>query len=163
MNEPAERIESIVDALAVGLLGLAVASAMGILGWPIAAAACGGGAASLLGGVALRAVRPDAQDFRLAQFAVPEIETVDELVLTDADRLHPDVAGPDELLLDDILVQLQPDSRVVRLFDAAAMPTPGQLKARIDRHLGDGATTAGLADASEALHEALAELRRSLR
>lgn len=163
MNEPAERIESIVDALAAGLLGLAVASAIVILGWPVAAAACGGGAALLIGGVALRAVRPDTQDFRLAQFEVPEIETVDELVLTEADRFHPDVTDPDELVLDDILVELQPDSRVVRLFDAAAMPTPGQLKARIDRHLGDGATPAGLADASEALHEALAELRRSLR
>ena len=163
MKDRADRIESIVDIVAAGLLGLAVASAIVILGWPVAAAACGGGAALLVAGVALRAVRPDAQDFRLAQFEVSEIETVDELVLTDADRLPPDVPDPDELVLDDILVELEPDSRVVRLFDAAAMPTPGQLKARIDRHLGDGATTAGLADASEALHEALDELRRSLR
>lgn len=163
MNEPAERIESIVDTLASGLFGLAVAAAIKIAGWPLAAAACGGGAALLIGGVALRAVRPKPIDFVLPEFEVPLIEPVDELVLTDADRVQPDAANPDELILDDILVELQPESRVVRLFDPAAMPTPGQLKARIDRHLGDAEPTAGLADASQALHEALDELRRSLR
>ena len=62
------------------------------------------------------------------------------------------------LSLDDILAQLGPDSRVVRLFDPAAMPSPAALSARIDRHLEPSQV-----DASEALHEALAELRRSLR
>ena len=67
-------------------------------------------------------------------------------------------AADDALLLDDILAEIGPDSRVVRLFDRDAMPTPAQLKARIDRHLeGERAP-----DASRALHEALAELRRSL-
>ncbi len=161
MNAPAERIESIVDTLAAGLLGLAVASRILISGWPLTAAACGGGAALLVAGMVLRAVRPTPVDFALPGFEVPEIETVEELVLTDADRLQPAATNSDELILDDILVELQPDSRVVRLFDPAAMPTPGQLKARIDRHLSE--PTAGLADASQALHEALAELRRSLR
>lgn len=63
------------------------------------------------------------------------------------------------LLLDDILAELGPDSRVVRLFDRDAMPTPGQLKSRIDRHLEPGES----ADAERALHDALAELRRSIR
>jgi hypothetical protein len=62
------------------------------------------------------------------------------------------------LPLDDILAELGSDSRVVRLFDPAAMPSPAELSARIDRHLDPAP-----ADASEALHEALAELRRSLR
>ena len=67
----------------------------------------------------------------------------------------------DALVLDDILAKLAPDSRVVRLFDKDAMPTPAQLRARIEDHLDMGASDS--ADASQALHEALAELRRSLR
>lgn len=84
-----------------------------------------------------------------------------ELLLTDADRLRPEAAEP--LVLDDILSQLGPDSRVVRLFDPAAMPTPGQLKGRIDDHLGRGTAPAPPSDAAQALSDALAELRRSLR
>lgn len=84
----------------------------------------------------------------------------DELVLTDADRLYPE--GQDPLVLDDILGDVGSDSRVVRLFDPSAMPTPGQLKARIDRHLDEAASPAAPADATQALFEALAQLRRSL-
>ena len=64
-----------------------------------------------------------------------------------------------------------PDSRVVRLFDPRAMPTPptpGQIQSRIADHLGDGAPRSAPSktppsDASQALSAALAELRRSLR
>ena len=85
-----------------------------------------------------------------------------ELVLTDGDRL--DTRTPEEpLVLDDILAELGPDARVVRLFDRRAMPTPGQLKSRIDDHLGQGARPVVSSDAAQALSEALAELRRSLR
>ena len=83
----------------------------------------------------------------------------DELLLTDADRL--DSAVP--LELDDILARIGPDSRVVRLFDRKAMPTPGQLKTRIDSHLEQAAPSHAQPDASQALSDALAELRRSLR
>lgn len=69
-------------------------------------------------------------------------------------------AGEEPLLLDDILAELGPDSRVVRLFDPEAMPTPGQLKSKIDRHLEPGEEAA---DAGQALHHALADLRRSIR
>jgi hypothetical protein len=90
-----------------------------------------------------------------------------ELVLTDSDRLDADVP----LALDDILAELGPDSRVVRLFDPKAMPTPptpGQLQSRIADHLGDGAPRSAPSktppsDASQALSAALAEQRRSLR
>ena len=68
---------------------------------------------------------------------------------------------PEALMLDDILASLEPDSRVVRLFAPEQMPTAGQLKARIDRHIG-GERDAS-AEAAEALHEALADIRRSLR
>jgi len=47
-------------------------------------------------------------------------------------------------VLDDILAALNPDSRVVRLFERDAIPT------------------SPVPDASQALHDALAELRRSL-
>jgi hypothetical protein len=88
-----------------------------------------------------------------------------ELLLTDADRVDA------TLVLDDILAELGPDSRVVRLFDRKAMsapPTPGQLQSRIAGHLKDGAplfappNAPTPSDASQALSAALAELRRSL-
>jgi hypothetical protein len=85
-----------------------------------------------------------------------------ELLLTEADRLAPS-ASVDPLLLDDVLREIGPDARVVRLFDRKAMPTPGELKSRIDDHVGQASATAAPVDASQALSDALAELRRSLR
>jgi hypothetical protein len=88
---------------------------------------------------------------------------LDELLLTDSHRVHPlERVAPDELVLEDILAELGPESRVVRLFDPAAMPTPGQLNARIERHLGEESASTAPPDASQALYDALAELRRSL-
>jgi hypothetical protein len=87
----------------------------------------------------------------------------EELLLTDADRLEPCSTHADPLILDDILAEIGPDARVVRLFDRRAMPTPGQLKSRIDCHLDQGSPKSGASDASQALSDALAELRRSLR
>jgi len=139
--------------------------------------------------------RAASRRFALPTFSVCDLECVepveelllterlspaDELVLTDADRLTPDellltdvdrVDGSAPLDLDDILAEIGPDSRVVRLFDRKAMPatTPGQLQSRIASHLADGAPlsapsdTAAASDASQALSAALAELRRSLR
>lgn len=86
--------------------------------------------------------------------------TTEELLLTEADRIGADA---DTLALDDILAELGPDSRVVRLFDRNAMPTPGQLKTRIDDHLKQGTPAPVQSDAAQALSDALAELRRSLR
>jgi hypothetical protein len=84
-----------------------------------------------------------------------------ELVLTEADRV--DRANNQPLDLDDVVAELGPDARVVRLFDPKSMPTPGQLKTRIDTHLEQGTPPVTPSDASQALSEALAELRRSLR
>lgn len=67
------------------------------------------------------------------------------------------------LVLDDVLHAVGPEARVVRLFDASAMPTPAELKAQVDRYLGQGASWAKSPDASQALVDALTELRRSLR
>lgn len=77
----------------------------------------------------------------------------------------------DELLLDDPLVEIAPDSRVVRLF-ARSEPTPGELVLRIEDYLSDGrrvlapevaAAEQRPADASAALHAALANIKASLR
>jgi hypothetical protein len=112
---------------------------------------------------------PHHLDFALEPIPTFEAQPMGELLLTDADRLievYPeDSRGADggELLLDDVLAVLRPDARVVRLFDVNALPTPGQLQASIDRHLGSSGSRSAPPDASEALHQALAELRRSLR
>jgi hypothetical protein len=66
---------------------------------------------------------------------------------------------PEALLLDDILASMGPDSRVVRLFAPDQMPTAGQLKERIDQHIG-GARDC---EAADALQQALADIRKSLR
>jgi hypothetical protein len=76
-----------------------------------------------------------------------------------------------ELLLDDPLVEIASDSRVVQLF-AKPEPTPGELVLRIEDYLSDGrrvpsadecAVTQQPVDASVALHVALANIRASLR
>jgi hypothetical protein len=119
----------------------------------------------VLRGIAPSAARHPLPDFappaleraRLGELVLTEADRLDELLLTDSDRLP---AGGEPLVLDDILAEIGPNSRVVRLFDPSAMPTPGQMRDRIDRHLDEG--TAASADDSQALFEALAELRRSL-
>lgn len=88
----------------------------------------------------------------------------DELLL-DQPLVEPtDLAAIAELLLDDPLPEAPIDSRVVQLFAGGRMPTAGQLQQRIDRHLAGGEQVPAVTkDASDALSEALAELRRSLR
>ena len=153
------QVERGVDAGAAMLFAAAVGYA--VLTWsatPLLATLSA--AIAMIGGFrALRAVPPEAAHFELEQFDGCNFEftQIEELLLTDADRID-----PPELLLDTALAHFGPESRVVRLFDPAAMPTPAELKARIDRHL-DGSSQAAPADASQALYDALAELRRSLR
>jgi hypothetical protein len=156
----ARGIEAAVDAGAALLLAIAVAIVLVEFG---AGAALGTALPALAFAgcfYGLRSIQPEAPRFRLAPFESPA-EPQAELLLTELDRLH-----PDELLLDRALAHVGRDSRVVRLFaPAAAVPTPGELKARIDRHLASApqARSTDPADASEALFSALADLRRSLR
>ena len=112
----------------------------------------------------LSAIKADLDRFPLAAFEPREIEIPEELLLTEDDRLDNPAGAqaPEPLELQDVLAQINADSRVVRLFDPSAMPTPGQLKASIDRHLDSDEEGARIGDASEALHDALAGLRRSL-
>ncbi|HMI41249.1 MAG TPA: hypothetical protein VK485_08500 [Sphingomicrobium sp.] len=92
----------------------------------------------------LKRIGDDPTDLPLSEFAPTEIEVQPE---------------PEALLLDDILASMGPNSRVVRLFAPNQMPTAGQLKQRIDQHIGDARDS----DAADALHQALADIRRSLR
>ncbi len=125
-----------------------------------------------LAATVLRILGRDAAQFALPSFELSPLDLdpwdelllteQTELVLTEADRL-PEKSAEDELILDDILAKLGSDSRVVRLFEPSAMPTPGQLNARIESHLRQASTPAAVVDASEALFEALTQLRRSLR
>jgi hypothetical protein len=112
----------------------------------------------------LRVLEGGPRPFPRPVFELVKIEPVelDELLLTESVKIEP-AGDPAPLELDDILVEIAPDSRVVQLFDPSAMPTPGHLKARIDRHLDGGTPDFPSPDASEALFEALADLRRSLR
>jgi hypothetical protein len=74
-----------------------------------------------------------------------------------------------ELLLDDPLVEVPQDSRVVKLFERHE-PTPGELVLRISDYLSEQgrpaiepAPPADPVDASAALNAALANIRASLR
>jgi hypothetical protein len=146
------------------------------LGWSVPAlAAASGGGTFVLAFLALRALPPEPRHLALPEFAAAAV--VDDELLLDqiyaGDALDVLVldqpwveAFPDglaELLLDDPLPEPASDSRVVQLFANGRMPTAGQLASRIDRHLADGGRAAPEGDASDALSEALAELRRSLR
>lgn len=177
------RIEKAVDRAAAAVFALACGYAayawFAAVAGPflLAKTAAAGVFAYLLCLRALTSVQPLSPRLAVPPFEVGDIE-MDELLLTE--RYEPDElllteryeadelllteryeSAEEPLVLDDILDQLSPDSRVVRLFDPAAMPTPAQLKSRIDRHLDGAAPEAP--DASQALHDALAELRRSIR
>jgi hypothetical protein len=96
--------------------------------------------AFLLAGAALRQVPVEEPGFVLPDFELAPIEPgVGD---------QPEIG--DELVLDDRLIAVDPDARVVRLFDPSRTASL------------DGAKSAA-PDASQALSDALARLRRSLR
>lgn len=152
-------------AAAVGFAGFhATETILGRTGM-IAAGAISAMAACPVAFLLLRVLEGGPRPFSQPLFEMADIEPIvdfDELVLTDADRL-PRAADDEALLLDDVLAEIAPDSRVVRLFGPSAMPTPAELEDRIDRGARGGTFQAPPPDASDALFAALAELRRSLR
>ena len=176
-----ERIEKAVEFGASAVLAVAVGfSLFELLQANIAqpylaiGTAWSGAAAFLVSFRFLRALGAKGPDFKVRPFELPGFSFDDleelllteqvELILTDADRVKPGRrSAEEELILNDILAKLEPDSRVVRLFDPTAMPTPAQLNDRIERHLRVSTPRADAADASDALYQALNELRRSLR
>ena len=143
-------------------------------GWPVGPASLIGGVATFaVAFIAMRIIPAETRMLALPQFHGVVLE--DELLLdqpVDADfdellldqpLMETEVAAVAELLLDDPLPVAAVDSRVVQLFADGRMPSAGQLLNRIDRHLTESGKAAAASDASDALSEALAELRRSLR
>ncbi len=164
--------------------GFAAFSLAPIFDWPPGIALAGGATATFaLAFAAMRLVPTEEMRLPLAPF---EPVLLDEALLLDdacddgellldvpamLDELRLDqpivetaAQAVAELLLDDPLPAPAPDSRVVQLFADGRMPTAGQLKQRIDHHRAGTERAAPVTgDASDALSEALAELRRSLR
>ena len=162
-QHPVETIVEWVAPIPLALSAGWAALAHGLALIPAAAASIG---ALAFGFAAIRSVGEKASlpvpVFEPAAFD-PEETGLGELLLEAKDEL---------LELEDRLVEVEPDSRVVRLFDRPE-PTPGELVDRICHFLGgEGrpvmATTVGPEpaepiDASAALHAALANIRASLR
>lgn len=176
-KQQAHPVERAAIAVAGVSFGAAIAFALFMLaplaGTFLTGTAGVGGLAAAFGGLALLTridqSRPgDRGEIRLIDF----VEAVD----------HPEEEGSaeraideDELLLDDPIVPISPDSRVVRLFNPEQppepLPEPGELAARIVTYLDSERGKSRIAvnsalvtgDASAALHAALADIRRSLR
>jgi len=128
---------------------------------PVQLAFATGSLGLVAGWLMVRLTPGAARAAALAPFEVAPIET------------HDEEFDFDELLL---VTEAEParDSRVVELFEPPHPTSPADLQARIAAHLGDSSRVAGpppapsdgppaIPDASEALHAALAEIRRSLR
>lgn len=185
INSTEANLERGAAALFAGAVGYAVYTllAPSVLQPQLAAyTAAAVAVAYLLCGGALNAAARRQLELRIPVFDVRELDPFepdellltdrldDELILTEADRLGGELVLTDAdrletqepLVLDDVLAAVGTDSRVVRLFDRKAMPTPGQLGSTIDRHLEQGSRGVH-PDAAQALSDALAELRRSLR
>ncbi len=156
-------IEIAMEWLAPLPLALALAWASSRLGFAPVSSLALAIAAFAAGRSAVRFGGGESQ-FRVKEFEPPEFNAVelDELILEEKDAV---------LILDDRLESPEPDSRVVRLFERQE-PTPGELVDRIVGFLADGRQSASqgqageasrLPDASAALHEALANIRASLR
>lgn len=160
-------------AIAAGYAALMAAPSLGL---PAAWATGAVGLASLgFGWLAIRAVKAPPEEFDLARFDLPPLPADEPLLLEDLAEVDQALLLEDvfeeggALLLDDPIEMADPASRVVRLFASLEMPSAGELKQRIDRHLANADRLApvgppmGEADASDALFAALAELKRSLR
>lgn len=142
-------------------------------GWSLSTAVLVGfGGVFVAAFLVMRLVPAEARQLDLSTFEPALVrgeEVFDDALLLDQvwieNGVEVETGAVAELLLDDPLPVPTPDSRVVQLFAEGRMPTAGQLKHRIDRHLAEGTRPApdvGI-DASDALSQALAELRRSMR
>ena len=184
------RLDWLVEIAGAAALATAAAFAATkfapVYGWsPSIAVLSGFGGMFAVAFVAMRIVPPETHQLALRDFDLAaELDndsradgSLDDVLLLDDLYAVPDEFYLDqpqiavrfkavaELLLDDPLPAPSPDSRVVQLFAEGRMPTAGQLKHRIDRHLASdsGPVDDVAIDATDALTDALAELRRSLR
>lgn len=70
-----------------------------------------------------------------------------------------DFIAQDELVLDEVVASIGPEPAPAPL---AAVPTAGELRHRIERHLRAVERPSPQADAADELRDALAQLRRSI-
>ena len=129
-------VEKAADIAASAVFAAAVGFAAGTMGLGAVPTICAAVAASCVAFTILRNVSAGNRDYDL-----PGFEPVPLAIAKAAD----------ELVLDDVLESAGPDARVIRLFD------PGLESERAAR------ANSSQPDASQALTEALAELRRMLR
>jgi hypothetical protein len=159
-------LAKIIDLAAAATLGGAVAFAVLQIAAPTVALSAALSAFAVSCRI-LRAIAAGSPDFTLPAFEVRDYpqagEEEDELLLT-ADMAVIAEASPeaDELLLDEVVVAIEADQRVVQLFPPPEVLTVHQLRNAIDQHLQSRETKV-VADASSELSDAIAELRRSLR
>ena len=124
----AERMERVLDAVAAAIFAIAAsycAVRMSLGGAAVASVA----GLSLCGAFALLRAVPPTGRFRLAEFALADLpDRPGELLLPKPTGCRPTIRSS---LLRTIARRrprgARPDFRVVRLFDPAAMPTPGEL------------------------------------
>ena len=149
----------LIDLAAAALAGAAVGLCIVLLDQPMAAVPAGAGML-LLSFSALQRLRPEPGRYRLPAFELPAWDDVlrdDTFELTEVEPL----------LLDQPVPQAE-GRGVIRLFPMTPLPTAGELKQRIDAHLGarqphdDDNVVLLSPDATAALRSALAELKRSL-
>ncbi|WP_265571084.1 hypothetical protein [Sphingomicrobium nitratireducens] len=171
------RFDRWVDVGAAAVAGIAVGTALEAFSPGLAAAWRAAGALAAFALVFSAMARVGGEEPDLPDFALPPLpfeRDADELLLVE--EAAPVAAGECEaLLLDDLVGALDPGSRVVALFGdgrGAPIPTAGELKARIDRHLAAQAREPAapgepalhpVPDAADALRAALHEVRASLR
>src|SRR5262245_43389075 len=119
----AERIERAIDGAAAAILAAAAGYAAFRFGLPAVPVAAVVAASFLASFRILGMVHAESSAFTLEVFEagpLPALVAVDELLLTDADRLDARQPDADVLVLDDVLASLGEGSRVVRLFDPSA-------------------------------------------
>ena len=135
------RAERALDGAAAAMFAAAAGFALWAAGLGIGVATAAAAAAFLAAKFGLGTITPETRTYPMPDFSPAAIESI------------PEAPGgaDDELFLEDKLVEVSPDARVVRLFG------PSQ-----SHHLSDHARPEP-PDASQALSDALAELRRSLR
>jgi hypothetical protein len=130
-------IEKAADIAASAVFAAAVGFAAGTMGVGAVPTIFAAVAASCAAFIVLRNVSAGNRDYDLPAFEPVPLEISHTVA--------------DELVLDDVLESAGPDARVIRLFDPAR---ESELAARAN---------GPQPDASQALNEALAELRRMLR
>lgn len=171
MERRDHRADRVVDAVGASAAGIGAAATAWLVaietgGPPLVWASLAGVVGVFVGSRIMRAV-PGATAATLIPFETATIDFEDpsEVLLLEDEIL----------LLDEVLVEPlvepepEPVSRVVQLFAPDAAATPGQMQARIERHLarnedGEWDNAASQSDdASAALHAALSDIRRTLR